>query len=378
MRIVVASQEFKGTLTAREAAEAMAEGVRRAAPDTALEVVPMSDGGPGLVDVILASKGGRVMRTAVQNPLGRPVEAAWALLDDGTAVIESASAAGLILVASHERDPAVTSTFGVGQLVLSALGDNCGRIIVGVGGSATNDGGAGMAAALGARFLDAQGQELASGGLALAGLERIDASDLDPRLRDVEVVAATDVTNPLCGPEGASLVYGPQKGASREEALELDAALRHYADVVERDIGVRVVDTAGAGAAGGLGAGLIAFTGAHVRPGFDVLAEIIDLSDKLQGADLVITGEGRLDGQTAYGKAVIGVARMAAQSGVRVLVVPGALADGWETVLPYVDGVEPIVRSGATRVEAMEQPAEMLSITVERALRGWLRARSLS
>jgi len=371
MRVIVAPQEFKGTLTAHEAAEAMAEGVKRALPNATVEAIPLSDGGPELVDVMLASTSGRRLQAWVQDPLGRPIDAAWGLLDDGTAVIESAAAAGLVLLREDERNPAVTSTCGVGQLILAALDTGCTRIIVGLGGSATNDGGAGMATALGVRFLDAGGRELPPGGAALARLERIDLSRLDPRLHDLPVVAATDVTNPLCGPEGASLVYGPQKGASPELARLLDEALLRYAEVVERDVGVSVLDRPGAGAAGGLGAGLMAFAGAEVRPGFDIIAEAIGLREQLVGADLLITGEGRLDGQTHYGKAVMGVAKMARECLVPVLVVPGALAPGWEALLAYADGVEPIVGSAATEQQARERPAEMLALTVERALRGW-------
>ena len=376
MRIIVAPQEFKGTLTAHEAAEAMAIGAKRALPDAEIETIPLSDGGPGLVDVILASTGGRRQHARVNDPLGRPVDAAWALLHDGTAVIESAAAAGLLLLREEERDPAVASTLGVGQLILVALDAGCTRMTVGLGGSATNDGGSGMAAALGVRFLDATGRELPPGGAALARLERIDDDGRDLRLRDLEVIAAADVTNPLCGPEGASLLYGPQKGASTALAQQLDSALHRYAEVVERAVGVAVLDQPGAGAAGGLGAGLIAFARAEVRPGFDVVAEAIRLHERLSSADFLITGEGRLDGQTHYGKAVVGVARMAADSGIPVLVVPGALGPGWEAILRYVARVEPVVGGAATAAQVMERPAEALSLTVERALRGWRNVRA--
>ena len=371
MRIIVAPQEFKGTLTAHEAADAMASGVKRALPDSTVETIPLSDGGPGLVDVILASIGGRRQQAKVQDPLGRSIDAAWALLDDGTAVIESAAAVGLVLLREEERDPAITSTFGVGRLLLAALDAGCRRVIVGLGGSATNDGGAGLATALGVRFLDSEGRDIPPGGGALARLDRIDISSLEPRLRDANIVAATDVTNPLCGPEGASLVYGPQKGASPGLAGILDEALLRYADIVERDVGAVVLNRPGAGAAGGLGAGLIAFARAEVRPGFEVVAGAIGMRERLVGADLLITGEGRLDGQTHYGKAVMGVAKMAWECRVRVLVIPGMLAPGWESVLPYADGVEPVVGGAATEQQAIQRPAEMLALTVERALRGW-------
>ncbi|GAG29280.1 unnamed protein product, partial [marine sediment metagenome] len=246
-------QEFKGSLTASQAAAAMADGARRALPEAKLETVPMADGGPGTVEAVVEASGGRTVTATVQDPLGRPVPAQWGIVDGQTAVpvrrgvIEMAAAAGLWRLAEEERDPRVTSTYGGGELVLAALDAGCRRLIIGLGGSATNDGGAGMAAALGVRFLDAEDHELAPGGAALARLERIDASGLDQRLprRVGEVIAATDVTNPLCGPEGASLVYGPQKGAGPEATRALDAALRRYGEIVERDVGVQVLDTPG-------------------------------------------------------------------------------------------------------------------------------------
>ena len=235
-----------------------------------------------------------------------------------------------------------------------------------------------MAAALGAMFVDASGEILKPGGAALAQLDHVDISSLDPRVGLARVVAAADVANPLCGPEGASLVYGPQKGASPEVARELDAALRRYADIVERDVGVPVLISPGAGAAGGLSAGLIAFARAKVQAGFEVVAAAMQLRERIRGADLLLTGEGRLDGQTGYGKAVAGVARMAAECVVPVLVVPGALGPGWESILPYVDGVEPIVGSVTTEKEAMSRPAAMLTLAVERAVRGWMNAKRVS
>ncbi len=365
MRIVVAPQEYKGTLTAAEAAGAIAVGVRRALPDADVDLAPVSDGGPGLVDALLAATPGRLMSAAVQDPLGRDIEAQWALLDDRTAVIEMASAAGLVLLAEAERDPRITSTYGVGQLIGAALHAGASRIIVGVGGSATNDGGAGMAAALGVRFLNAEGRGLPPGGAALARLARIDASGIDLRIRNVRVIAATDVTNSLCGPDGASLVYGPQKGATFEIAKELDTALRRYGEVIERDLGVSVLDVPGAGAAGGLGAGLIAFLGAEVRPGFEIVAEVTRLAERIAEAHLVITGEGRLDGQTAYGKSVARVAGLAREASVAVIAVPGSLGEGWEVMSEALDTIAAVDGAG-------KEPAGALAETAERAVRRWL------
>lgn len=361
MRIVVAPQEYKGTLTAEEAAAAIAEGVRRAVPAAEVDQVPLADGGPGTVRAIARSAGGELRTSRVCGPLGAKVDAEWGLLPDGTAVIETASAAGLILVPESQRDPRITTTFGVGELILAAVDAGAVRIIVGVGGSATNDGGAGMAQALGVRLLDAEGRDLPPGGLPLSHLAHVDASDLDPRLAGSHVLCATDVRNPLVGREGASLIYGPQKGATLEVAQALDDALSRYSDVVERDLGVRVRDVAGAGAAGGLGAGLIAFLKAEIRPGFDLIAEIVRLRERIRGADLVITGEGRLDRQTQYGKTVAGVARMAGEEGVPAIAVPGALGDGWESVQPLFQAIEP--------ADGLDHPAEALAAAAARVLK---------
>lgn len=362
MRIVVAPQEYKGTLTAEEAAAALAVGVRRALPNAEVDELPLADGGPGTVRAIVRAAGGELRMTLVTGPLGAPVDAEWGLLTGGTAVIEMAAAAGLVLVPEAARDPRITTTYGVGELIRAALGAGSRRIIVGLGGSATNDGGAGMAQALGARLLDADGRELPPGGAALAGLDRIDVSALDARLAERSVLGATDVRNPLVGPEGASIVYGPQKGATPETARELDAALVHYAEVIERDLGVPVADEPGSGAAGGLGAGLIAFLGASIRPGIKLIAEVVRLRQRIRRADLVITGEGRLDGQTQYGKTVAGVARIAKEEGVPVIAVPGALGDGWESLQALFEAIEP---AG----DAQGDPAHALADAVERVLK---------
>ncbi|HUF53408.1 MAG TPA: glycerate kinase [Dehalococcoidia bacterium] len=373
MRIVVAPQEYKGTLTAEEAAVAIATGARRALPDAEVEAIAMPDGGPGTVQAIASTTEADLQRERVTGPLGEPVDAIWALLPGNAAIIEMAAAAGLTLVRENHRDPRLTTTFGVGELVGAALDAGCERLIIGLGGSATNDGGAGMAQALGARLLDANGDDLPHGGAALARLASIDISALDARIAGAGVTGATDVHNPLCGPEGASFVYGPQKGATDETAAELDTALGNYARVIKRDLGVAVVDVPGAGAAGGLGAGLIAFLGARLRPGFDVVAEVVELRDRMRGADLVITGEGRLDGQTRYGKTVAGVISLAAEAGAAVIVVPGSLGEGWEWALTQVAAVEPVNAAHAAPLTTRTDAAERLAATTERAVRAWRR-----
>ena len=371
MRVLVAPQEFKGSLTAREAATAIAEGVRAAAPDAALDVVPLADGGPGFVEAMLAAAGGEARTATVRDPLGRPVPAAFALLDGGrTAVIEMAEAAGVKRLAADELDPRRASTHGVGDLVRAALDAGARRLLIGIGGSATNDGGAGMAQALGARLLDAAGRDLPPGGAALAALARIDASGLDPRLADVEVVAATDVRNVLCGPEGASAVFGPQKGADTVAVAELDAALRRFAEVVARDVGVAVAERRGAGAAGGLGAGLLAFLGAELEPGFPLVARAVDLEARVAAADLVLTGEGLLDGQTGYGKTVAGVAAMGRGAGVPVVALCGGMAAGWRALLGTgLTSAFSIVPGPLTLAEAQHRAAAHVTEAAEQVMR---------
>jgi len=368
VRILIAPQEFKGSLSARQAAAAIAEGIRLAWPEAKVDLLPMADGGPGTVEALVAARGGRCLEASVADPLGRSVTAVWGLLADGTtAVIEMAAASGLVLLRPEERDPRTASTYGTGQLIRAALDSGCRRIIVGVGGSATNDGGAGVAQALGAGLLDGRGDELPRGGAALAGLRRIDVSGLDPRLEGCRVLVAVDVTNPLCGPTGASAVYGPQKGATPEMVKELDAALAHYARIIERDLGVAVAELPGAGAAGGLAAGLVAFLGAELRPGFDLIAEAAGLTDRLAYADLVLTGEGRLDTQTAYGKTVVGVARLAKERGLPVIALAGEVVGDMASLREQGIDVALSIQPGPmTLAESEARAAELLTAAAER------------
>ncbi|GMV94200.1 MAG: glycerate kinase [Candidatus Hydrogenedentota bacterium] len=341
MRIVIAPDSFKECLSALEVSEALASGLRRALPDAELELVPMADGGEGTVDALVAATGGSTVPLTVTGPLGDPVDAVYGVLGDGTtAVIEMASASGLALVPKERRDPRIATTFGTGELLRAAMDGGATRIIIGIGGSATNDGGAGMAEALGYRFLDASGNPLPRGGIALAKLAQIDTSNRIPALDDCTVQVACDVTNPLCGPNGASFVYGPQKGASPRDAEELDEALRHFAHVVREQLGIEIAELPGAGAAGGLGAGLVAFARGSLRPGVDLVAGACRLAERLEGADLVITGEGKVDGQSIHGKTPVGVAKIAQKAGVRVIAVAGILGDGYEAV--HTAGIEAV------------------------------------
>lgn len=332
MKIVIAPDSFKESVSAPEAAAAIARGVKAAHPGAHAVCVPMADGGEGTVEAVLAAASGQARTRTVNDALGHKVDAEWGLLDDGTAVIEMAAAAGLELIAPARRDPMRASSHGVGELMLAALDAGARRIILGLGGSATNDAGAGMLTALGARLLDAQGRSLPPGGAALAALDRVDAHGLDARLAQTEIIVASDVDNPLCGPQGASHVFGPQKGATPEQVAALDAALARCADVCARELGVDHRHHPGAGAAGGLGFAARAFLNASFRPGVDVVAELGGLADAVQGAALVFTGEGRMDAQTLRGKTPAGVARIAQAAGVPVVALAGSLGEGYEAL----------------------------------------------
>ncbi len=293
MRVVIAPDKFKGSLSASEAAEAMARGVARVAPGASIDRVPMADGGEGTVAALVAATGGSFREVVVHGPMGESLSARFGLLGDGrTAAIEMAAASGLVLVPVERRDPMVATTRGTGELLLAAIAAGARRVIVGIGGSATNDGGAGLGQALGFKLLDEDGDDLDPGGGSLGRLARIDASGRRPELDRIEVAVACDVTNPLCGPRGASAVYGPQKGATPAMVEELDTNLAHFAAIIERNLGVSIGDLPGSGAAGGLGGGLVAFAGGRLEPGINLVIEAVDLRGRLKDADLCLTGEG--------------------------------------------------------------------------------------
>ena len=371
MRIIVAPDSFKGSLSARGAARAMARGIRQVFPEAEVIEIPIADGGEGTVEALVAATGGVLRQTTVRGPLGEPVDAAWGVLGDGrTAVIEMAAASGLTRVSAGRRDPRITSTFGTGELVRAALEAGLRRIILGIGGSATNDGGAGLTRALGTRFLDADGLDLPEGGAALARLAAIDLSGLDPRLAETELLVACDVDNPLCGPRGASAIYGPQKGATPEMVAELDAALGVFAGVAARATGRDIALRPGAGAAGGLGAGLLFFTPARLRPGVAIVLEATGFEALAQGADLVITGEGRTDAQTAMGKAPVGVAAAAKRQGVPVICLSGGLGEGANDVLAHgIDALATTVPRPMTLEACMGQGAALVEAAAARACR---------
>lgn len=338
MKIVIAPDSFKESLGAAEVAAAIARGWRSVCPDAEIVLKPMADGGEGTVDVLLAATGGTRRASRVAGPLGEPLLAHWGWLDDATAVIEMAAASGLHRVPPARRDIDRACSRGTGELIRAALDAGARRLILGLGGSATNDGGSGLLRALGVRFLDAAGAALPPGGAALARLQRLDIDGLDPRLRTVRVELAADVDNPLCGPQGASAVFGPQKGASPAQVAALDAALARFAQVAAQTLGADHSQTPGAGAAGGLGFAAVAFLGARFRPGIELVAELSALAEAVRGADLVITGEGRLDAQSLHGKAPLGVARIAQAAGVPVIVLAGSLGDDYRAL--YAAGID--------------------------------------
>lgn len=370
MRIVIAPQSLKGSLTAAEAGRAIARGVKAVYPEAETVIVPVADGGEGTVQALVDATGGRIIEQVVTGPLNDPVNAFFGILGDGqTAAIEMAAAAGLPLVPPSLRDPRITTTYGVGELILAALNLGCRHFIIGIGGSATNDGGAGMAQALGISLTDVNGKEIARGGAALAHLAHIDLSKIDPRLSECTFEVASDVTNPLCGPLGASAVYGPQKGATPETVAELDQALDHYAQIIEQDLHRSVRDIAGAGAAGGLGAGLIAFLNAQLRPGAQIVLEAVHLEETLPGSDLVITGEGQLDIQTGYGKSVGAVAALAKGFDLPVLAIAGGLGLHYRSVYELGIDAVTVLPSGPQSLEyAIEHADELMSDATERAL----------
>ncbi len=374
--VLIAPDSFKGSLTSFEAAEAMARGVQRVLPSAQTVIHPISDGGEGLVRVLHRVMGGNLRRTPVSGPLtDQRVDAEWLWIPKKSlAVLEMAEAAGLPLVPPEKRNPSITTTYGVGELLLAALDAGATSIIIGIGGSATNDGGAGMAEALGVRFLDGEGRPLEKGGRALERLEKMDLSHLDPRLRSVLVFVASDVQNPLCGENGASLVYGPQKGTTRSEAERLDRALLNYATKIRQQLGIDVLHLPGSGAAGGLGAGLVAFCGAEIKSGVDVVLDSTGFDEALLRADLVITGEGRLDEQVRYGKALAGLIARCRRREKPVIAVVGSVHGSRTSFVNdrFLDDIEPILNGSVREEEAIQRALALVEERTESLLRRYL------
>ena len=376
MKIVIAPDSFKESLSAPQVAEAIARGVKHAAPEAHIICVPMADGGEGTVNAVLAATQGEQRIHRVSNALGNPIDAAWGWLDNQTAVIEMAAAAGLEHISPDSRDPMKATSTGVGELIRHALDAGAKHIVLGLGGSATNDAGAGMLQALGLRLLNQNGTEIEPGGAALANLASIDDSLFDTRLREVTVTIASDVNNPLCGVKGASAIFGPQKGASPEQIKQLDAALGHFADICAATLGHDKRNEPGSGAAGGLGFAAHAWMQARFRPGIEVIAGIGGLANAVQGASLVITGEGRMDAQTLLGKTPMGVATIAKQAGVPVIAIAGSLGSGYQGL--YGAGIQAAfsLTSGPMTLEqACENASSLLEDRAQDIIRLWLAAR---
>ena len=374
MKIVIAPDAFKESLSAAEVALAIEAGFREVFPAAEICRLPVADGGEGTVDAMVAALGGRRVAARVTGPLGEPVEAFYGLCGDGaTVVIEMAAASGLALVPSARRNPLLTTSFGTGELIRAALDAGARHLIVGIGGSATNDAGAGMLQALGAALLDGAGRPLGRGGEALADLARIAVDGLDPRLAGCRIEVACDVDNPLTGERGASAVFGPQKGATPAMVQRLDANLAHFAAVLQRDLGVAVADVPGAGAAGGVGAALLGPLGARLRPGIEIVTGALGLEAAVADADLVITGEGRLDVQSLRGKAPLGVARIARRHGKPVIAIAGSLGDDLDVLQAQgFDAVFSVLRHPCALEEALGDAAlnlRLASRNVAAALR---------
>lgn len=400
MKIVIAPDSFKESLPAGQVAEAIARGVLAACEDAQVDLCPMADGGEGTVEAMVAATGGRFVSADVFDPLGREVRARFGLLGRGsdagmlpgdvglaaasvevrgeapragsrTAVLEMAAASGLALVPLDRRDPLRATTYGTGEMILAALQEGAGRILLGIGGSATVDGGAGAVQALGVRFFDADGREcrIGMGGGDLAEVARIDTTRLDPRLADVDIRVACDVTNPLTGPEGAARVYGPQKGATDEQVEQLEANLARYAGLIREQLGQDLAETPGAGAAGGLGYGLMAFAGATLENGGKLIARSVGLEQRLAGADLCITGEGKVDAQTRYGKVAARVCNLAGQHGVPTVCIAGLVTD--DAPRELFRELRALVGGDVTLDEAMDRPAELLAERAEAVMRAF-------
>lgn len=375
MNVIVAIDSLKGSLSSLQAGAAAKEGILRAIPAATVSVKPVADGGEGTVNALVSGLSGRSVTIAVTGPLGETVEATYGILPDHTAVIEMAEAAGLPLVPVEKRNPMITTTYGVGEMILHALDEGCRSFIIGIGGSATNDGGTGMLRALGCRFRKTDGTDIAPGAQELAGLVAIETEALDPRLKESRFSIACDVTNPLCGSNGASYIFAPQKGADPATVRKLDAALAHLADMTAATLGIDLRDQPGAGAAGGLGFAFASYLNGTLRPGVDIVLDAVLPEAELRAADIVVTGEGRFDGQTAMGKAPVGIARRAKACGCKVIVLAGSIehsgARATQQNPPFIDAVFPILPGAMTLEEAMREDAayENMEYTAEQVFR---------
>lgn len=377
MKIIIAPDSFKGSLEAKEAAQAIERGVLKAYPKAETVCLPVADGGEGTMTSLVAATGGQLHKVLVKGPLLAPVEAAYGVLGDGeTCVIEMAAASGICLIEPAKRDPLRATTYGTGQLIKSALDKGLRKFILAIGGSATNDGGAGMLQALGMKLLDETGQDILFGGGELIRVKQLDDSTFDPRIQEAQFLIATDVQNPLVGPDGASHVFGPQKGASPKIAELLDQHLTHWADIVEEKTGIHLHDRPGAGAAGGIGGAFQAFFPTETKRGIDLVIEYIQLEEQLQGAACVFTGEGQIDFQTASGKTPMGVAQCAQKAGIPVFALAGSVGDGIDQLYEHgITSIHSLVNGPITLNAAIARAAELLEKTAEQVMRTFAASR---
>ena len=372
MKILIAPDSFKDSLSAKKAADIMEKAARKIFAEVEIIKLPMADGGEGTVKSLISATGGKIIETEVMDPLMRPVKSFYGILGDGkTAVIEMAAASGLELLKKEERNPLKTTSYGTGELIVNALENDCKEIIIGIGGSATTDGGIGMAAALGARFLDQDGNDIELNGEGLGNLHKIGIKELHPKLDEVKVKIASDVTNPLYGQDGAAHVYGPQKGADDKMVQQLDQHLKKLAEIIKSDLGREVHNIPGAGAAGGLGAGLIAFLDAEMKPGFDLIAELTNLEQHIKSSHLILAGEGKIDFQTQYGKTPFGIAKLGVKHNKTVLLFSGTLEPGYQEWLPGKVAAFSIINRPAELQDILNDSEYLLEDLVTNVLKVW-------
>ncbi|MGF7142759.1 glycerate kinase [Anaerotaenia torta] len=373
MNILIVSDSFKGSLSSRQVAERISQGIRKVSTGAKIRSIPVADGGEGTVEAVIECLGGSYGYCDVVGPMGDKVKARYGILEDGAAIIEMAEASGITLVPRQQQNVLRATTYGTGQLIKDVLDKGCRNIYIGIGGSATNDGGVGMAQALGAHFLDSNGKEVGYGGGQLASIAEINLDHMDSRLKEARITVLSDVTNPLCGPTGAAAVYGPQKGASPEQVRLLDSGLQSLAQVIKETLDIEVKDIKGAGAAGGLGMGLLVFTGAKLQIGINTILELADFEKKLEWADLVITGEGRIDEQSLNGKVPIGISNYASKYGVPVIAIVGSIGRGAHEVFHHnIAAMESCVAAPCTLEQAMENSEQNLILAAERIMRSIL------
>ncbi|MEW8996518.1 MAG: glycerate kinase [Thermoanaerobacter sp.] len=370
MKILIAPDKFKESLSALKVADSIEKGILKVFPKAVIEKVPMADGGEGTVESLVDATGGKIIKTNVKDPLFRDIESFYGILGDGkTAVIEMAAASGLYLLKDYERNPMITTTYGTGQLIKDALDRGCRRFIIAIGGSATNDGGAGMATVLGVKFYDKDGIEIGLGGGELSKIYSIDTSNIDDRLKECEFIVACDVANPLIGENGASRVYGPQKGATKEMVEVLDKNLEHYGKLLEKYFNKKIIDVPGSGAAGGLGAGLMSFLNAQLKSGIEIIIETLKLEEKIKEADIVISGEGKIDFQTAFGKTISGIAKLCKKHNKPLIVIAGTVEDIEKLYEIGVSSVFSTMEKPMSLEDAIKNTSTLLEKSAERIFR---------